>query len=389
MWSGVPQGKRSPVTEPRLVYTLIDEPSKRLLEQSARGRGVAHAEVRRFSRFGRSGSELYLLVNTAPDSTAAYAVKIGNRKAIHDEYLRGCSAEEYIPGHDGGKFAQYRTRAAICTEYVHAGGQIVELDDYHRRALGGDLRARELLIRGIDATYSLLQQRAHVPLANGQATHATRTTYDSLFARYRRKKYADRVERIFSGRHPLRLQLEILEHSPLDRLEELMDRPVRAPKVRFVHGDLHLSNIVLRDAQPNLIDFAWSEMEDHPFKDYVMAESSIRFMRSPTTIPPHVIERIDACLNADWSCSSAFEASNAAKGAGRIARTVMIQCVERVREWAAKLAHALEMSDEDCKREYFTALYLVLAGQQRFDTFPLLRVIATLDQIGRNYVFAE
>jgi hypothetical protein len=369
-----------------LYLDLIPPDDLGLLRRCATGRGLSRATVKRFRRFGRSGTDLYLLSDTDHRSDAVYVVKLGGRVDIEKEGDRTGAARSWIGGQDGEDvFPVFQgDRGALCVSYKADGDDVVELQDLFGRATRGDVEAGTLLLSNLSATYEILFRESHRP---SRSVHDY--TYLDLFDRYRRKRHNDRVTELFNSRQsPLRLQTMDVTSNPLERIDELLARPIKRVLVSFVHGDLHLSNIVLRDREPALVDFAWSEMDDHACKDFVMVESSLRFMLFPRAVHPAVVEEVDTQLNAEWSVEAArrviqdLPASNS-----RVAVEVMLDGVERVRQHADVVGEQF-LSPDEWHREYFTSLYLVLAGQQRFDTFPLVRVIANLSQIGDRYVWA-
>ena len=110
-----------------------------------------------------------------------------------------------------------------------------------------------------------------------------------------------------------------------------------APQVMvgFVHGDLHLSNIVVRGTGPAFVDFAWAGMGDHACKDFVLVESSLRFMRFPRTVHPAVLEEVDQLLNERWSCDAAAAlVVDLPDSKARTALKVMVTAVQSVRDHA-------------------------------------------------------
>ena len=65
-----------------------------------------------------------------------------------------------------------------------------------------------------------------------------------------------------------------------------------------IHGDLHASNIVLTasNSKPKLIDFAWANNSASILKDFVLFESSIRFMLFPKIINLKIQSKLDKAL---------------------------------------------------------------------------------------------
>ena len=59
----------------------------------------------------------------------------------------------------------------------------------------------------------------------------------------------------------------------------------------------------------------------------------------------------------------------------------MLDVVSTIRHQFASAVKQVVRSQPSWTREYFTCLYLILAGQQRFDTFPLTRTVVNLQQL--------
>jgi hypothetical protein len=149
-----------------------------------------------------------------------------------------------------------------------------------------------------------------------------------------------------------------------------------------IHGDLHLSNIVISDGQPRPIDFAWARLGDHILKDYVMMESSLRFMRFPQYIHPRAVLTVDEALNSEWEVEVARGAiPRGVAQSAKDALNSMLDMVAVVRHSVGEVAGTLPTSSADLATEYARSLYIVLAGQQRFGTFPLIRTAINLDQL--------
>lgn len=370
----------------RIVLQLIDEIDLKLLERCAEEFGIDVAAVRRFPRFGRSGSNLYRLQHL-DHSDVVFVVKLGALLDIRDETkrtkqsrwwtLETAEAVEAVEDPSAG-------RAALCVQYKADGDDVLELDDLYRDALKGDSDSLDRLMSALEATYGMLAQRAHHPAEPGPTP-----TYEDLFERYQRTKVTDRATQLFesAGSLPVTLPRTTVADNPLVHIPGLMARHCEPLRAKFVHGDLHPSNVVMRARDPALVDFAWSNKDDHICKDFVMMESAFRFMRFPRTVHPVILEDVDRALNQNWACDLAREyVLRLPTCDGKVALNCAVRAVESVRASATTVLRRFDVEEKAWQREYFLALYLVLAGQQRFDTFPLLRVIGNLHDLAETYV---
>lgn len=365
---------------PRLVNRMISATDERILRGFVAKLNWRSAEVDSLRRFGFSDSYMYVL---RPDdgSGQPHVAKIGPAAKIKRERLAWQSVRGYLETDDmihGADLAAHR--AGLCFRLRSRTGRdtdVVELDDYYRKALAGDGHAKQELIRHLTEIYDSMSGAHHV------SVNADRRTYRSLFARYLRAGMgANRVQMLFRGDEtPIEVCGHVVSRDPLRSVPKLLDRTVDSFYASAVHGDLHLSNIVISRDRPHLIDYEWAGLRDHLAKDFVLMESSLRFMRFPRQIHPRVMLGIDEVLNSEWDVDIARElVSVRLDPLSSTALHCMLDIVGVIRgQFAATVAKL--RGQASWAREYFTCLYLIMAGMQRFDTFPLTRTVVNLRQL--------
>jgi hypothetical protein len=372
-------------TSPQIINRMISEDDEELLKSFARDLRWRTAIVSSLQRFGFSNAFLYVLRN-AEGAGDPRVVKIGPARQMRDERMAWKSIEGFFPDAGDVRYQIHSPskRAGLCFRLRPAGRdttEVLELDVFYTRALSGDSTAAADCRQFLEQTYSSLRN-AHLRLQ----TPVTRT-YGSAFRRYIRSGVSpNRVEQLFTYRPET---VEIcgfhIAGNPLRPLRQLLKRETSGYDVFAIHGDMHLSNIVISEGAPRLIDFAWAGIDDHVMKDYVLMESSIRFMRFPRHVHPKIVLQIDSELNRNWSVDSARSVIPP-RLTGRKMLEFMLSVVETVRSSLEKALQRRQPIPGDWTSEYFRCLYLVLAGQQRFTTFPLVRSIVNLDQLSRYAV---
>jgi hypothetical protein len=340
--------------------------------------------VDRFRRYGNSKTDLYL-ISHHPHGQPMYVVKLGPLTDIDDEFSRTETSGTWINQSLNIRkvSTEEQGRAALSIDLLAAndGDSVVELDDVYQAVVRGERYEIDDLVGLLDSSFAVLAERAHVP-----SERAPQSSLGDHFKRYRRDSWPDRCGRLFSVSEdvpPVRVQDQVVEKNPLDHLEPLSERLPRPMLAKWVHGDLHPSNVVFTDGNPSLIDFAWREQDDVVCKDFVMMESAFRFMRFPRYIHPHILESVDTALNTTFDTGPAQKIVTALpEGSIRTAMSAMVAGVDCVRRNAREIFARFDgVPTEEAENEYFTCLYLVLAGQQRFDTFPLIRVVGNLHQL--------
>lgn len=378
-------GDEQPVSD--LVLRVIDEVDQRLLKECGDRFGMDVVAIDKFRRYGRSNTDLFLMSHH-PHDTPRFVVKLGPIDDVSDEFERTRTSRVWVDNLRDPELvvSDEDGRAALCLPLIAKDGDnIIELDDKYQSALKGTPGAIDELVEGLDGAYAILARKSHTP-----SSESPSGSLGQYFDRYRRKKWTDRCGALFESAAalpPVRIQSQVVEANPLRFLEACFERAPRPMLAKWVHGDLHPSNVVFSNGEPAFVDFAWREKDDIACKDFVMMESAFRFMRFPRFIHPELLEQIDTAMNSSFDTSSAQAIVDALpEGPIRNALDAMTAAVSCVRKNAGVVLDRFDVDPVETENEYFTCLYLVLAGQQRFDTFPLIRVVGNLHQLAEWHV---
>lgn len=344
----------------------------------------SEASVRPFTRFGFSGAKI-LVLERLDNAGVPQILKISTEKDISEE-LNGLNLAR-------GKVAGVRMGECVRVPGVSIQGVLYELhksaagsdgvedlnDVYNSCQASGDLNlARIKLFPNLGAALTRFEN-AHVLVKSGGVS----PSYGKLFERYRRDRHDSRIARLFEN-NPQGLHLHgvTIPNNPLGaHHRKLEQRKVVKFRASFIHGDLHPSNIVLSDVLGlDLIDFAWAHAAGHLFLDYVMLESSMRFKAFPRDVNPNCMLEIDNELNRTLIGDAVKVASQIRGDLARRRLTVMATSVMTVRQRLADVLakQAPKLTQAEIDTEYQRVMYLVLAGQQKFDSFPLLRTTLNL-----------
>ncbi|MFD9893646.1 hypothetical protein ACFWY9_30240 [Amycolatopsis sp. NPDC059027] len=370
-----------PDASPTLVNRMISVADEQLLRGFVGRLKWTAAEVDSLRRFGFSDSYMYVL-RPADGSGQPHVAKIGPASKIRRERRAWHSVRGYLETDDVIHCSDSEARrAGLCFRLRSRTGRdtdVVELDDYYRKALVGDGRAKDELMEHLTEVYDTMSGAHHV------APIIEKRTYRALFTRYLRTGAStNRAQLLFRGDGtPLEICGHVVSEDPLHSLPKLLDRTVDTFYVCAVHGDLHLSNVVISRGRPHLVDYEWAGLRDHLAKDFVLMESSLRFMRFPRHVHPRVLLQVDRLLNSEWDVEVAREGLSAKLNrSSAVAVNCMLDVVGTIRRQFESIVMQFMPIKRRWMREYFTCLYLILAGQQRFDTFPLTRTVINLQQL--------
>lgn len=145
----------------------------------------------------------------------------------------------------------------------------------------------------------------------------------------------------------------------LDDLPARMDVPV-AP----VHGDLHPDNVIVdHNDLPHLIDFAWAKKRENLLVDFVLLESSIRFMAFPRPINLEDQLRVDRAL-IDEDGYKRVRTLHFPKAMHQNDYARMSCAVEAIRERARGF-----LGDKFSMEQYLFTQMIVLYGLLRYDQY--------------------
>ncbi|MBT7954830.1 MAG: hypothetical protein HN731_06545 [Rhodospirillaceae bacterium] len=177
----------------------------------------------------------------------------------------------------------------------------------------------------------------------------------------------DRIKATFSGKHEEEkfnfLGTEIL--NPQWLLNNGFKKDTFC-NIGTVHGDLHASNVIIDSTDtPNLIDFAWGHRDAHVLKDFVLMESSVRFMLFPSHLNMDEQLKIDNILLQEDGYLDApklVENSQLKFHYERMAEIVGIIRTQARALWEGNTQN-FDFS------EYLAAQFLVLYGLLNYDTY--------------------
>lgn len=361
-----------------------------LLDAAAERYSLEEADTEPFTRYGRSAARLFLLRGAGGNPLL---VKTDACSKIAAEFeasrrVRRYFADAWQIDHLNANFGD--RDGLVFTLHGENDGEVevVELADGYKKALAGGSGAEADLERLLSNLKAVYEHNALHAKAQQRSRPRGCDKYGAYFERYvDRSGHPDRLGEMFrSLGEPFDAYGERVTN-PLGALDELMQTTALIPPVDASHGDLHLNNVVLSTDRPHLIDFAWSAIDDHLLKDFVMMESSARFMLFPRHVHPNTLARVDRALNARLIVDDVAAClTSSTEETLRWAAYVMACFVAEVRKQAWHAAEALSHQLEPFEREYFRCLYLVLAGQQRFATFPLVRLAWNLQTLQNAYV---
>lgn len=377
---------RTALETPEVIDEALSASTVDLVKQAASRFGWRRVRVRPLSRFGYSGARV-IVIRQDLRLNKPHALKIADRLQVDREMS---AIEACLPTvrsmraptrFDSAVTEDGEEQSAICYEYFDGdgAGNPVDLTDIYSECMGLDLAkppesSAERLI-------PLLQNAlAQLSIAHQIDPDRESDSYRNLFSWYLREKRPSRVHRVMSGSDSFSVHGVTVPSNPLDGLGELLDEVCAGYRAVLIHGDLHLSNIVMDGSTtPNLIDFKWARRGGHGFLDYALLESSMRLMRFPHDIHPRVVFAVDRELNHQFDGGDAHDiAQRVPDELARHRLTEMLRAVLSVRRTLAGSLPA--WSDRDWL-EYQRTLYLLLAGQQRLSSFPLMRTIVNLHQL--------
>ena len=138
--------------------------------------------------------------------------------------------------------------------------------------------------------------------------------------------------------------------------------------VTAVHGDLHPNNVLINEnADPAVIDFAFGQRRAHWAKDFVLMESSLRFLLQPRLLRPDVVAQVDDLLMSEYGPEAVLE----------IATKVGGHTGEVLQEMARLVATVRRKCRECCPdydfAEYLIAQYLIMMGSLRLPAYQHMR----------------
>lgn len=377
---------------PEVIDESLSETTLDLVRQAAARFGWPRVRVRPLSRYGYSGARV-LVIRRDLDRSMPHALKIAEQGEVDVEMLaigactktvKHMSTPEYftsaIP--DDG-----RSWGAICYEYFGASAtkNPADLTDVYAACMGQPTERYPAAATSPESCETELMPLLHDTLEQLDAAHQVDpdladVTYGELFSSHLRVGHPNRLERVICGAGRFVAYDEVIDRSPLDGLHALLSETSTRARAVLVHGDLHLSNIVVDGTRrANLIDFKWAQVGGHIFLDFVLLESSMRYMGFPHDVHPRLVLAIDQELNSDFDGGEAERIIQ--KVGDKFTRHRLREMLRMVLFVRARARAVLFEWSASSWSEYQRVLFLVLAGQQRLASFPLMRTIVNLHQL--------
>lgn len=387
---GASSNAKSNRSTPEVIDEALSGATLDLVQQAAEKFGWDPILVRPLSRFGYSGARI-LVIKRRSRIYKPYALKIANRKQV-DREMGAISACQHdirrMPPSTRFDSAveEHGTHwSAIAYEYFEPerGQDPVDLTDIYNACMGrSDIREDSPPLEYFERRLRPLLDAAlsQLDVAHQLLDRQAPRKYQEIFKWYLREKRDSRVDLVMAGSGGFSLHGVEVPRNPLEVLPNLLTHSSKGFEPVAIHGDLHLSNIVVDGATvPNLIDWAWARRGGHLFIDYALLESSMRFMRFPHDVHPGILHALDGALNREYDGGEAAQiASKVADPKTAHRMTEMVAAVRFVRR---KLRQSVEDWTNECWAEYQTTLFLLLSGQQKLGSFPLMRTILNLHQL--------
>lgn len=259
---------------------------KQLIEEVCQRRRCKRAFVKPFARFGFSGARLHLIYFNDRPIGVPYLLKVSKLGKVKGE-LRGArilrsdvedanNVDDYVFSATDGSGQRW---GALLYRY------------YGKKSEGTEITLA-LRKRVFDSSFPPSELRATLgqvfeKLKDAHSKQApSRVVIKKHFERYFRDYAAEARIRCVLGADADSKKVDFLGaqiYNPLNCLAEL-------PKyanvhVGQVHGDLHPDNVMIdQDGIAHLIDFAWAHDGRDVLVDFVLMETSIRFMAFPRPI---------------------------------------------------------------------------------------------------------
>lgn len=161
--------------------------------------------------------------------------------------------------------------------------------------------------------------------------------------------------------------------------QRLLERTLSC-RIGAVHGDLHPNNIVFDGAdQPHLIDFAWASGSGHIMKDFVLMESSLRFLLFPTNTNPEIQLQVDIALLDENGPQLLADIAAGCPHASYYRRLgVLLEVIRTSARTAGGTGYSFE--------EYLHAQFLVLYGLLKYEVYRFHDGVRALGMIGEGLI---
>ena len=371
-------------------FALLSEEEQYAVTEAVKQRlgDRTHCGVRYLKRFGFTGATL---LRVLPQKGRPFVAKVHRREEIKNDEQSIQEINSFFDDALQGFEAVYEGAIGVLI-YPHFGANTAEEVDSAKelRDVAYDPECPiETVTTRIKELYEKASIRAH--------QHSELTEVD-LRQEYRRKK-ANYLRTGKSG-NPLepfnstgRIKAALTNQSRSRGFEYLgatIDNPIEALEKGFasrlkikkgpVHGDLHPSNVIFAPGigEPHLIDFSWAHKDGHLMKDFVLMETSLRFMLFPRPVCLKEQLRVDTLLLEPEGYKKILK-DNFADEVTRRAYKRMAKMIEVIRNAAKPYLNSSVGFDE-----YLAAQFLILFGLLRYDSYDFYVGLRALGLITKH-----
>lgn len=373
-----------------VTFELLTEEERRAVSKAVEeflGMGVP-ARVRSLKRFGFSGAKLLLVL---PDNGRPFVAKVHGKKEIQKDEKAIKEVVVYFMDALAGYKPVYNDDIGVLI-YQHFGAntakQVDESQELKDVAYDPNMPIKDVTAR-IQELYKKIAEEAH---CRGVSTPTDlRREYRRRELNYLRTENSKNPSEPFNSTQRIRAALDgQSEALEIEYLGEMIDNPIMALKAGFarefdikkgpVHGDLHPSNVIFSpgDGRPHLIDFSWAHKDGHILKDFVLMETSLRFMIFPRPVCLDEQCCVDKLL-LEQTGYLRIHRGSFSNPVSRRACKRMAEMIKVIREAAQPFLSAPLGFDE-----YLAAQFLVLYGLLRYESYDFHIGLRALGLIARH-----
>jgi hypothetical protein len=363
------------------VQLNISSRERTLLKDAAREirEHITELWVDRLDRVGFTPSRLFVVYLDGPREGSPFVVKIDTAKRIRREASAAQEVQGSFPGEvmTARHIARARGKAAILYP-LHTSHpeteNVTEFKDliFEPASIGDEERTR-LCVNHIQKLYEEVCHRAH------HSGEEKLVELGEEFKDYLRGEKGDRPTfklRALFGRRSRRTHREFLGADIADprhvRGALLPLKPLC--RVADIHGDLHPNNIVIGPSEPHLVDFAWGKHRAHVLKDYVLLETSLRFLLFPRWGGLDRQLEMDRLLLSEDGPARVIDDSAGPLAPYQVRLAGILQVIRRAARDAWGTGYSFD--------HYLLAQFLVLYGVLSYDDYNFPVAVRALGLIG-------
>ena len=362
------------------VEVALEQEDRELLQHASealnqKGRYVIAEPMK---RFGYTGSRLFIAYFDRERAGYPYVVKINKRSKIDAEWKAIKRVKTFFTDIRGVELlGPHGDRAALVYPLIRSGPghRVEEFKDVLFAGLSKTSQPSRLR-RALSGVYETCCTSAHSSTRRGfQLGHAYR--------RYKRgSPPSRRLAHAFRG-HTARDTFMFLGAKIVDpraAYDRIASRKIVGSVAPAVHGDLHPSNVIIDEkGKPHLIDFAWGDQKTHVLKDFVLLESSLRFLHFPEYVNLEDQLTVDRALLQEYKGVDLLEEFDTGSELDAYYRRLGFLLREIRRQ--ARRACGPDYSFED---EYLHAQFLVLYGLLKYETYRFQVTARALGVLARH-----